>query len=253
MQQRFFIYLSYDGTAYHGWQVQPNGISVQEVVQRALSTLLRDVTPIVGAGRTDAGVHAKLMVAHFDSERVTDVVWLADKMNRLLPRDVAVERIVPVNREAHARFDAIARTYYYYVHTGKKIFGERYYSYGLYRKPDFEKMNEAAKILLETSDFTSFSKLHTDVATNICDVRCARWVPLEEPDAWRFEITANRFLRNMVRSVVGTLLDVGYGKLDIPAFREVIEKKNRCSAGESVPGNALFLVDIQYPDKTFTI
>ena len=247
---RYFIYLSYDGTRYHGWQIQPGDISVQECLMKALSTLLRrETVEVTGAGRTDAGVHARLMVAHFDHETALDTAFLTDKLNRLLPPDIAVYRVVEVRPDAHARFDATSRKYRYYVTTSKTPF-RRHYSCRLFNRPDFEQMNHAAETLFEYTDFTSFSKLHTDVKTNNCRIMYARWEQ-EDADTWVFTIRADRFLRNMVRAVVGTLLEVGRGKLTIEGFRQVIEKKDRCSAGTSVPGNALFLVDVTYPEEIF--
>lgn len=243
--QRYFIYLAYDGTRYHGWQVQPNGDSVQQQLMNALQTLLRlDVVEITGAGRTDAGVHAKLMVAHFDCDDAIDCTKLTDKLNRLLPPDMSVFRVAPVDAEMHARFSAKARRYEYYVTTAKSPF-MRQYRYKLHKAPDFELMNQAAKLLLQVEDFTSFSKLHTDVKTNICHVTHAEWSQVDEV-TWVFTIQADRFLRNMVRAVVGTLLEVGYGKLSLDDFQKVIQQKDRCSAGMSVPAQGLFLADIQY-------
>lgn len=246
---RYFIYLSYDGTNYHGWQIQPNGISVQEVLMKALSTFLRKPIEIVGAGRTDAGVHARLMVAHFDFDTELDCATVVDKLNRLLPPDVAVHRVRRVKPEAHARFDATYRTYKYYITTCKDPFNQAF-SWRVFQKLDFEKMNEAAQVLFDYIDFTSFSKLHTDVKTNNCKMMHARWEQIGEHN-WVFTIQADRFLRNMVRAVVGTLVEVGKGKLTVEGFRRVIEEKNRCSAGTSVPGNALFLVDVGYPEELF--
>lgn len=247
--QRFFIYLSYDGAAYHGWQVQPNGLSVQECLERALATLLRRPTAVTGAGRTDAGVHAARMVAHFDAEGPVDPVALADKLNRLLPPDIAVQRVRPVRPDAHARFDATARTYHYFVTTAKSPF-LRGYRCRLYREPDFAAMNRAAALLLEYSDFTSFSKLHTDVRTNDCRVSLARWEQVDEV-TWRFTIRADRFLRNMVRAIVGTLLDVGRGRLSLEGFRAVVEARDRCRAGSSAPAEGLFLAEVEYPEAIF--
>ena len=246
---RYFIYLSYNGKQYNGWQTQPNGVTVQQTIEEALATLLREPVPIVGAGRTDAGVHARLMVAHFDREEpITDLKFLAEKLNRVLPKDIAIHRIVGVTPEAHARFDATSRTYKYYLATRKDPF-----LYDLaYRYPghlDFEAMNAACPILFEYRDFTSFSKLHTDVKTNNCRVTFARWE--REGEQQVFTITADRFLRNMVRAIVGTLLDVGRGKLTVEGFCRIIEQKDRCAAGTSVPGKALFLHDITYPDNLF--
>ena len=249
---RYFITLSYDGSAYHGWQIQPNGTSVQETLQQALSTLLRTSIEVVGAGRTDAGVHATMMVAHFDFPASEDEICavpldcaqLTYKLNKILPPDIAVQQVRPVADDMHARFSATLRTYHYFVHLRKNPFRQRY-SWQLYGDIDFQRMNEAASTLLEYRDFTSFSKVNTDTKTNECIITEAHWDELE-PGVWRFTISANRFLRNMVRAIVGTLIEVGRGKLSIEDFRQVIEQKDRCSAGESVPGNALFLVDIKY-------
>ena len=247
--QRYFIYLAYDGTNYHGWQIQPNGISVQECLMKALSTFLRCEIEVVGAGRTDAGVHASLMVAHFDYDGLLDTVSVAEKLNRLLPPDISVYRVCRVKPEAHARFDATARTYKYYVTAVKYPFN-RQYRWRIYSSLDYERMNEAARTLFEYSDFTSFSKLHTDVKTNNCRIMHAAWTQVDDV-TWVFTIQADRFLRNMVRAVVGTLLEVGRGKLTVAGFRRVIDQKDRCKAGTSVPGNALFLVDVTYPEELF--
>ncbi len=244
---RYFIELSYDGTAYCGWQVQPNGESVQAVLQRALSLLLREEVAVTGAGRTDAGVHAAKMVAHMDlsSPLKGDLErGLVYRLNGVLPHDIAIHTIYPVADDAHARFSATSRTYYYYVHTRKSPF-LRNYSWRLAQAPDFEAMNQAAATLLEYEDFTSFSKVNTDTKTNICHVTEARWVQLSDYE-WRFEITADRFLRNMVRAIVGTLMQVGRGQLTIEGFREVIERKDRCAAGDSVPARGLFLENVEY-------
>lgn len=249
--KRYFLELSYDGTAYHGWQVQPNGITVQQVLEEALAILLRCPTEVVGAGRTDAGVHASRMVAHFETEKLFDATVLVDKLNRLLPPDVAVHGVHPVHEEAHARFSATSRQYKYYVTFGKQPF-RRQYAYRCFSKLDYERMNEAASALFEYTDFTSFSKLHTDVKTNNCRIMQARWEQ-QEDDLWVFTIRADRFLRNMVRAVVGTLLEVGRGKMTVEAFRKVIERKDRCSAGTSVPGHALFLVDVTYPESVYEV
>lgn len=255
---RYFIYLSYDGARYHGWQIQPNGISVQEVLGKALSTLLREPIEVTGAGRTDAGVNASLMVAHFDTTQETDE-QLAYRLNKFLPQDIAIHKIVPVKDDAHARFSATSRTYIYNIVTAKTPFEP--YAYRFPQPLDFDLMNEAAKTLFDYTDFTSFSKLHTDVKTNNCRIMHAQWTqvnsqrstpnPQLSTSKWQFTITADRFLRNMVRAIVGTLLDVGRGVLTIQQFREIIERKDRCSAGTSVPGNALFLADITYPEEIF--
>lgn len=247
---RYFIYISYDGTAYHGWQIQPNGDSIQENVMKALSTILRENIEITGAGRTDAGVNATEMPAHFDTEaEIADTAQLTDKLNRLLPKDISITRIVKVHPDAHARFDATSRTYKYYITTVKDPFYGRY-KYRIFCPLDFDKMNEAAAILKEYTDFTSFSRLHTDVKTNNCDVSHAMWTRTDNEN-WTFTITADRFLRNMVRAIVGTLVDVGRGKISIKQFREIIEKKDRGAAGSSAPGNALFLYNVSYPEDIF--
>lgn len=242
--QRYFISLSYDGSRYHGWQVQPNGISVQQTLAEALSVIMRRPVEITGAGRTDAGVHARYMVAHFDVDDTVDCALCKDKLNRLLPPDINVFDVFPVNDDMHARFSAKSRRYEYVVTLIKNPF-LRAYSYRLNRKPDFDLMNQAAAMLLDQTDFTSFSKLHTDVKTNFCKVTRAEWVQVDDT-TWKFIIEADRFLRNMVRAVVGTLLDVGFGKIGLQDFASIIEKKDRCSAGMSVPASGLFLVDVKY-------
>ena len=241
---RFFITLSYDGTRFHGWQIQPNGISVQGELQRGLSLLLRQEIIVTGAGRTDAGVHASMMVAHFDYVGELDCRQLAYKLNKLLPQDIAVQNVEQVSDDLHARFSATSRTYYYHIHTKKSPF-ERHYSCELHYPLDFDKMNEAARILMEYEDFGAFCKSHADVKTTLCHVTKAEWHQTSS-FTWYFEITANRFLRNMVRAVVGTLIEVGRGRMTLDEFRTVIEGKRRTEAGESMPGNALFLVNITY-------
>jgi len=249
VKSRFFIYLSYKGTAYHGWQIQPNGISVQEVLSKALATVLRSEIEIVGAGRTDTGVHAKLMVAHFDFEnKIESCEDLTSKLNSVLPIDISISKILTVKPDAHARFDAISRKYEYHLVTSKNVFKTEFANrfVGIH---DFELMNQAAQLLLEFTDFTSFSKLHTDVKTNNCKITLAEWKNVD--DVWIFTIQADRFLRNMVRAIVGTLLEVGRHKMSLDEFRAVIEAKNRSKAGVSVPAQGLYLVDIQYPDQLF--
>lgn len=242
--QRYFIFFCYDGTAYHGWQVQPNGNSVQAELQKALSTLLRKDITVVGAGRTDAGVHARKMAAHFDLEQPTDPQQLAYKLNRLVPRDIAVSRIEAVTSDMHARFSATLRTYHYYIHTTKNPF-VRKYSCELHYPLNFEAMNKAAQLLLSATDFAAFCKTHTDVKTTLCDVTEAQWIN-DGNGQWHFVISANRFLRNMVRAVVGTLIEVGRGRMSIADFQNVINGKQRTMAGESMPGHALFLEDVKY-------
>ena len=245
--QRYFITFAYDGTAYHGWQIQPNGNSVQEELQKALSTILREDIDIVGAGRTDAGVHARRMTAHFETEANFDCAQLAYKLNRLVPRDISVFDVYPVDADMHARFSATLRTYHYYIHTRKDPF-ERHYSLQMNYPLDFEKMNEAAQHFLQHEDYAAFCKAGGDNKTTICHVTTARWVQTS-PTTWYFEITANRFLRNMVRAVVGTLIDVGRGKITMEQFLDILHNGSRSDAGESMPGNALFLEDVGYDFK----
>lgn len=229
--------------------MQPNGISVQEVLARALCTILRSEIEIIGAGRTDAGVHAKLMIAHFDVENELPVEFdLVVKLNSFLPNDIAIYKIVEVKPNAHARFDAISRRYEYHVVTGKDVFRNELAT-RLSDKLDFDAMNEAAKTLKDFRDFTSFSKLHTDAKTNNCNITHAEWT--QQGDEWIFTIQADRFLRNMVRAIVGTLLEVGRGKMTVDEFKAIIVAKNRCKAGTSVPACGLYLVDIQYPNQIF--
>ncbi len=242
---RYFIRLGYRGAPYHGWQIQPNAVSVQEEVERALSTILRVPISIVGAGRTDTGVNARTMYAHFDYDAgLPDKRKILVSINRLLGKDIAVYDLFEVADNAHARFDAMERTYKYFV-----TFEKTPFMYPLsWHCPcllDIGKMNVAAEMLIETSDFTSFAKLHSDAKTNICKVSHAEWTMMDKHAAV-FTITADRFLRNMVRAVVGTLVEVGRGKMTLDEFREVIERKDRCAAGQSMPGEALFLWDIKY-------
>lgn len=241
---RYFVFFNYDGTRYHGWQIQPNGDSVQAQLQHALSLILRTDIEVTGAGRTDAGVHARKMTAHFDYPAAIDCQQIIYKLNRLLPRDIAVLDMCQVADDLHARFSAISRTYHYYIHTAKNPF-LRHYSCEIHYPLDFSKMNEAASRLLYYDDFSAFCKSHADNKTTICHVSKAVWIQIDA-DSWYFEITANRFLRNMVRAVVGTLIDVGRGRITLQDFDKVIEGKKRTAAGESMPGNALFLEDVAY-------
>lgn len=241
---RYFIWFSYDGTAYHGWQIQPNGVTVQSELQRCLSLLLHEEVSVTGAGRTDTGVHARRMAAHFDTEQTFDPQLLTHKLNGLLHQDIGVYGIEPVAPDLHARFSAVARTYHYYVHTQKNPF-IRHYSLELHYQLDYELMNEAGRILLEYEDFGAFCKAGSDVKTTLCKVTKAEWVQTS-PTEWHFEITANRFLRNMVRAVVGTLVEVGRKRLLLSDFRKVVEGKQRTQAGESMPAKALFLEEVVY-------
>lgn len=246
---RYFLRLSYDGSPYHGWQSQPNAVSVQSELERALSTLLRSPVAITGAGRTDTGVHARRMYAHFDTDaEISDTRRLLQGFNRLIGAAISVEELIAVAPDAHARFDARRRTYKYFVSYEKSPF-LRNCSWHSPRRLDVEKMNKAAAMLLLTDDFTSFAKLHSDARTNICRVDEAHW------DEWHnsfgtpgivFTISADRFLRNMVRAVVGTLVDVGRGKTDLETFARIISQKDRCAAGTSMPPQALFLWEIEY-------
>ena len=223
--------------------MQPNAVSVQSVLEDALSMLLRAKIAVTGAGRTDTGVNAEMMIAHFDSEEIADPMAVAHRLNGVLGSDIVVRSIYRVADDAHARFDAKSRTYKYFVHTEKSPF-LHHLSWYCHHDLDFDLMNEAAAILLTVNDFTSFSKLHTDVKNNLCVVTHAKWE--REGGQWVFTITANRFLRNMVRAVVGTLVEVGRHKMSIEEFRRVIERKDRCAAGTSMPGHALFLWNIEY-------
>lgn len=246
---RYFIYFSYRGTAYHGWQRQPNGISVQQVMEEAMSLIFAEPIALTAAGRTDAGVHAQLMVAHFDTLKMVDKLeGIVGRLNSYFPPDIAVEKIVPVQPDAHARFDATERTYEYRCVCRKDAFLNGLRT----RIPtnlDFDMMNEAAQALLRTKDFASFCKLHTDVKTTLCDVRHAGWTYDEHGAV--FTITADRFLRNMVRAVVGTLLEVGKHKLTISQFEDIINAKHRTAAGQSAPAEGLYLTKITYPPTIF--
>ncbi len=246
---RYFIYLSYDGSRYCGWQIQPNALSVQAVLEESLAVLLRMTTPVTGAGRTDAGVHARLMVAHFDTILSVDTSLLTQKLNRILPPEIAIFKILEVRSDAHARYDALRRTYEYWLTPDKSPFN-RQWTYRYYGSMNFERMNEACKILMEYTDFTSFSKLHTDVKTNDCQIYKAEWTEREN-HLYVFTIQADRFLRNMVRAITGTLIEVGKGKLTYEGFRQVIEQKDRSAAGSSMPAQALFLTRIEYDDTLF--
>lgn len=242
---RYFMRLAFRGANFHGWQTQPNDVSVQETIEQVMSMVMRAPIKIIGAGRTDAEVNAALMVAHFDVEKpIADPVKLVHQLNSVLCKDIAIYSISQVADDAHARFDATSRTYKYFANTWKNPF-QYPLSWKCPADLDFELMNVAASRLMQYSDFTSFSKLHTDAKTNICRIDYAKWQM--EGDQWVFTITADRFLRNMVRAIVGTLVDVGRHKITVEQFCEIIEKKNRCSAGTSMPGNALFLWDVTYP------
>ena len=243
---RWFMTLSYRGEPFHGWQRQPGAVTVQSTIEDALATLLREPTAITGAGRTDTGVNARMMVAHLDLPDDFDPRdgKFMHSLNMLVGRDIAIEHFAPVAPDAHARFDATERTYRYFAHTRKSPFAGKL-SWQAPAGLDFDAMNKAAALIIGKRDFTSFSKLHTDVKTNICDLRSARWHQIDD-SRWYFEISADRFLRNMVRAVVGTLVDVGRGKLPPEGILEILEQRDRCAAGTSMPGEALFLWSIKY-------
>jgi len=248
--QRFFIELSYDGTRYHGWQSQHNAISVQQVLNDALSTVLRQPVETLGCGRTDTGVHAREFFAHFDLQAVHEP-WIMDhgesifrSLNSILPPDIAIKKIIPVHADAHARFDATLRSYEYHIHFNKDPF-KNGYSWLLRDRPDVELMNHAAQIMMEYIDFSCFSKSNTQTKTNNCKIAVAQWILHE--DGMIFHISADRFLRNMVRAIVGTLLMVGRGEIAPDGVRDIIESKSRGNAGTSVPACGLYLTQVKYP------
>ena len=244
---RYFLELEYFGKAYHGWQRQPTAISVQEVVENSLGTLLQEEIEIVGAGRTDAGVHARQIFAHFDSEVNLSREFIF-RLNSLLPKDIAVKDLRHVKPEAHARFDATSRSYEYWITTHKNVFVTDS-AHLVHRDLDVEKMNEAAQILLEYENFKCFSRSRTDVRTYNCRIDRAEWV--QEREMIVFHITADRFLRNMVRAIVGTLLDIGQSKLEVKELHRIIKSENRSEAGASVPAHGLYLTGINYPESIF--
>lgn len=241
---RYFIHLAYNGSRYHGYQIQPHSDSVQQTLEQCLSLKLGQTVSITGCGRTDTGVHARNYYAHFDLENeIENVEMLSDQLNAFLPEDIAVYRIWSVPPDSHARFDALSRTYHYYITRTKNPF-HIHDAFFLYGKLDVEKMQQAANILMDYEDFTSFSKVHTQVKTNNCKIMEARW--FEQDGLLVFRIKADRFLRNMVRAIVGTLLEVGRGRMTLDEFHAVIERKDRCEAGTSVPAHALFLEEVEY-------
>ena len=241
---RYFIYFQYNGAGYHGWQRQPNGSSVQETLEDAMSTLMRTTIALTGAGRTDAGVHARFMTAHFDTDILFDAEHVVKRLNVYLPADIAIFKIEQVANDLHARFDATSRTYQYFVHTHKDAFIK---DQSLQVTPTlrFDLMNDAAQALFNYIDFTSFSKLHTDVKTNNCTITHAQWTQIDE-HKWVFTITANRFLRNMVRAIVGTLVDVGRGKYSVAEFEDIIVSRDLSRSSAGAPACGLFLSDVRY-------
>lgn len=244
---RYFIRLAYNGKPYHGWQRQENAPSVQALLEETLSLLIREKVELTGCGRTDTGVHARNYYAHFDTNQCFDKTACEQfifKWNSFLPADVVIYDLFPVDENIHARFSAVSRTYHYYIDHQKNPFNQDF-AYAYYHRLDIEKMNDAALLLFEYEDFSCFSKAHTQVKTNLCKIEKACWT--ETGSQYIFEVKANRFLRNMVRAIVGTLLEVGRGKMDKEGFRNVILHKNRALAGVSVPAKGLFLTNVVYP------
>ena len=247
---RYFICLSYNGSAFSGWQIQENANSVQEELQKALSTLLKEPVQVVGAGRTDTGVNARNYIAHFDFQgEMPAQPHTVYKLNAILPKQISVHSVYPVPDEIHARFSALSRTYKYYIHTEKDPFCSEFSYFVPARKLNFEKMNLACQYFLGEQDFSSLEKVNGGNKTSICNVTHASWEPIgnDIPTQYVFTVTANRFLRNMVRAMVGSLLEVGSGKREPEWIKEMLARKNRSAAGHSVPGNALFLVNVEYP------
>ena len=243
---RYFLELSYNGKNYHGWQIQPNAISVQEVLEKAMSTLLNTKVTLVAAGRTDTGVHAQQMFAHCDIDQAIENQNFVYKLNSFLPKDIGVHNIFEVKPEAHARFDALSRTYVYRIALKKDVFNFDL-TYLINQDLDVDKMNRAAKILFEYKDFQCFSKTHTDVKTYICEVMKAEWTRVG--NELHFVIKADRFLRNMVRAIVGTLINVGLHKIKVEDVHRIIASKDRGEAGYSVPAQGLYLTQIEYPES----
>lgn len=249
-KNRYFIFLSYRGTNFHGWQIQPTAVTVQKTLDTALSLILNEVITTLGAGRTDAGVHAQVFCAHFDSNNpdLCSDKKLIYRLNSVLPKDIAVRSVRKVISDANARFSAASRTYKYYISRIKDPFSDSS-SWYVHGNLDVTGMNLACKVLFKHSDFTSFSKLHSDTKTNICRIFSAEWTSNEE--SLVFTIRADRFLRNMVRAIVGTMVEIGYGKISISEFEEIILAKDRCRAGKSAPARGLFLTEIEYPAEIF--
>lgn len=244
---RYKIVLNYDGAPFCGWQIQPSAPSVQETLEKALSTLLKETVAVTGAGRTDTGVNARDYVAHFDAAAEFEPSQLTYRLNAILPSAVSVSSVEPVGDDFHARFDAVRREYKYYLHRKKNPFVDRYSWFCGYPEMDFDAMNRAAGLLLGTHDFSCFEKSGGDNKTSVCTIVEARWEKMEEdPSRWVFTVAADRFLRNMVRAIVGTLVEVGRGKRTVESISSLIERGTRSDSGESVPGNALFLNRIDY-------
>jgi len=250
VKTRYFIFISYRGTSYHGWQIQANSLTVQQILDDALSVVLNEKILTIGAGRTDAGVHALFFCAHFDSiiPDLTSVKNIIFKLNSFLPKDISVTSIKQVLPNANARFSAISRLYTYYISRNKDPFSENT-SWMIHSDLNIIIMNDACSILLDYSDFTSFSKLHSDTKTNICKIYLANWE--QKDNLLIFTIKADRFLRNMVRAIVGTMVEIGSGKINLKEFEDIILAKDRCKAGKSAPAKGLFLTDIEYPVEIF--
>jgi len=250
---RYFLQLSYNGLAYHGWQIQPNGTTVQEVLNDRLSRLLRKEIMVTGCGRTDAGVHARDFYAHFDFPEEWDTAQchqIAHRLNRFLPRDIAIHKVIPVIHDAHARFSAISRRYHYILSLHKDPFLDQF-AWLFPVKLDLEAMQSAARVLLEYKDFGCFSKVDTDAHGSICNLMEISWI--QQYNLLIFDIKANRFLRNMVRAIVGTLLDIGRNRYDEEKLREILASGSRSEAGESVPAHGLYLVEVCYPEDIFMV
>lgn len=245
---RYFIEIAYNGKNYFGWQRQPKQMSVQQVIEESLSTLLREDIKITGAGRTDAGVHAKQLFAHFDFEAINNTKALVFRINSFLPKDISVVNIFQVKDNAHARFDAVAREYEYVISLRKDPFSQDF-AYQLNKIPDVDLMNKTAELLFNHIDFQCFSRSKTDVKTYNCVISKARWELID--NKLTFTISADRFLRNMVRAIVGTLLDVGFGKTSVEDFQAILNSKNRSMAGASAPAHGLYLTKVKYPEEIF--
>jgi len=246
---RYFLQLSYKGTAYHGWQIQPNATTVQQLINERLGRLLKSDVMLAGCGRTDTGVHARDFYAHFDypeawsQEELAKLAW---KLDRFLPQDIAIQRIFPVRDDAHARFSAVSRKYRYIISTHKDPFMD-HYAWHFSVPLDLAAMNDAAAVLMEYHDFACFSKVDNDSLTSDCTLMEAYWE--KHSQQLEFNIKANRFLRNMVRAIVGTLINIGRGRYDVSRLREIIESGDRCQAGESAPAHGLYLMEVEYPDS----
>jgi len=245
---KYFIEIAYNGKNYCGWQNQPDVLSVQEVLEKTLSTILRKETPVVGAGRTDTGVHATQLFAHFEMDPIEKKVDFIFRLNSFLPRDIAVNNLLAVQEEAHARFNATQRTYEYHIVTKKSPF-HLGLAHRVHTSPNVELMNKAANILFEYNDFQCFSRSKTNVKTYNCVIIQAVWE--EKGDLLTFTIAADRFLRNMVRAIIGTLLNVGYGKITLEEFHQIIQSKDRKNAGKSAPAHGLYLTKVSYPEHIF--